>query len=207
MKVAILTKSIKYGNYCVAGINYETGEWVRLVSDDASIRYALTDDDITYDDDSVMEPFDLVNVEILGKDNNWVQPENYIINRNYYFTFIRKLSLQEILSIHPCEARPSILGNQYCYVSELGIGNVGYSLTIVHVRDFNINKEYNNRGELKTKASFIYNRNYYQYMSITDPEYYNAPAGTHLDEAVLVISIGTPSNGKYYKFVSAVYPV
>lgn len=34
-KIIILTKSKKHSGYCVAGIDYETGEWIRLVSSDS----------------------------------------------------------------------------------------------------------------------------------------------------------------------------
>lgn len=30
-EVAILTKSSKFGGYCVAGVDINTGEWVRFV--------------------------------------------------------------------------------------------------------------------------------------------------------------------------------
>lgn len=30
-EIIILTKSAKYGGLCVAGVDFKTGEWVRLV--------------------------------------------------------------------------------------------------------------------------------------------------------------------------------
>lgn len=40
-KIIILTKSKKHSGYCVAGIDYETGEWIRLVSSDLETEGAL----------------------------------------------------------------------------------------------------------------------------------------------------------------------
>ena len=37
----ILTKSSKFSAKCVAGINVENGEWVRLVSDDVEKHGAI----------------------------------------------------------------------------------------------------------------------------------------------------------------------
>ena len=39
----ILTKSSKFSAKCVAGINVENGEWVRLVSDDVEKHGAIPD--------------------------------------------------------------------------------------------------------------------------------------------------------------------
>lgn len=47
--VVILTRSSKYRNFCVAGVDINTGEWVRFVSDNSVIHGALNKDDITYD--------------------------------------------------------------------------------------------------------------------------------------------------------------
>ena len=41
-EVAILTKSSKYKGYCVAGIDVNTGEWVRFVSDNEQTHGALS---------------------------------------------------------------------------------------------------------------------------------------------------------------------
>ena len=40
---------------------------------------------------------------------------------------------------------------------------------------------------------------------MTDKDFYSVENGTQYDNAILVVSIGTPYNGKYYKFVSAIY--
>lgn len=40
-KVILLTKSLKNGGYCVAGIDYYTGQWIRLVSGNQETKGAL----------------------------------------------------------------------------------------------------------------------------------------------------------------------
>ncbi|MEG1958181.1 MAG: hypothetical protein RR071_10690 [Lachnospiraceae bacterium] len=118
MEVAVLTKSSKFGNYCVAGINLASGEFVRLVTEDDTIHGALT---------------------------------------------------------------------------------------LIRVSDFVVHQRVNAGG--RPKASFNYNGYIYDDMSITDPDYYNAENGTEVDDAILVVSIGSPYGDKHYKFVSAVYEI
>lgn len=65
-KVAILTRSSKFGGYCVAGVDLNTGEWVRFVSSDAQTHGALSRRDITYEDRSICNPLDVVLVDVVG---------------------------------------------------------------------------------------------------------------------------------------------
>ena len=46
VRMVVLTKSSKFGEYCVAGINYDTGKWVRLVSTDETTHGAITLEDL-----------------------------------------------------------------------------------------------------------------------------------------------------------------
>lgn len=39
--IIILTKSIKHGGFCVAGIDTDNGEWIRLISSDANSEHAV----------------------------------------------------------------------------------------------------------------------------------------------------------------------
>ena len=78
--VAILTKSAKNGGYCVAGIDMDTRQWIRLVSSDANSCGALFSQDLQYKDGTYCEPFDIARIPILGKHPHVYQPENVLIN-------------------------------------------------------------------------------------------------------------------------------
>ena len=41
-EIVLLTKSKKRGNYCIAGVDRKTGEWIRIISEDASIQHAVS---------------------------------------------------------------------------------------------------------------------------------------------------------------------
>lgn len=205
--VIIMTLSSKFGNKCVAGINPNTGEWIRLVSNNQTIHGALSNENLKYDNGGKCNILDIVTVPILRYDQNRIQPENVIIDTKSHLKFKGKATLKEVLSIHPPENeyRTTILGNEYMYVEEMRIANVGYSLILVEVTDLKIIHKENPEGKQKTKAYFRYNGREYRDISITDPDYYNKPENIVHKKALLVMSIGTPYNGHYYKFIAKIF--
>jgi hypothetical protein len=80
IEVVILTKSIKNGGYCVAGIDINTSKWVRLVSSDRDSHGALFEQDIQYRNGMNCEPLDVARVPILRKMPTAYQPENVLID-------------------------------------------------------------------------------------------------------------------------------
>ena len=79
------------------------------------------------------------------------------------------------------------------------MNTVGYSLIIVEVFDLVITQEENPYGKPKTKAKFIYQGTEYENMSVTDQKFYTIRSGSKFERAILVVSIGTPYNSRYYK--------
>lgn len=206
-KVAILTRSSKFGGYCVAGVDLNTGEWVRFVSSDAQTHGALSRRDITYEDRSICNPLDVVLVDVVGAAPLAHQPENYLINSNEYWVKIGECTLFDVLRVHPAETWPLIYGNPNPYVAGREIDAIDHSLTLVNVSSLLINQTTNMCNKPKTKASFIYNSNRYNNMSVTDPQFYSIPDGTRFSNAYLVISLpDTPfPENCYYKFVAQIF--
>ena len=205
IRMVVLTKSSKYGKNCVAGINLASGGWVRLVTNDESSHGAVSDEDLVCEDGKSVQVLDVIDAPILEACNTEIQPENVLLDLETYIDIVGKMTIEEVLSIHPLEARDNILGNIYSYITEARVGSVGYSLTIVEVDDLEIVQEENLDGKIKTKVNFKYNDTQYEDISVTDKDFYSVENGTQYDNAILVVSIGTPYNGKYYKFVSAIY--
>lgn len=207
-EVAILTKSSKLGRYCVAGVDLITGEWVRLVSNDAQTHGALSRSDITYEDRSICNPLDVVLVDVIGAAPLAHQPENYLIDSHEYWRKTGECTLSKVLGVHPAEVRPYLYGNLSPFVDGEEIDNMGYSLTLVRVSSLAISQTINTYNKPKTKASFFYNGKWYNNMSVTDPDFYSVPNGTRFDSAYLVISLpDTPfPEDCYYKFVAQIFP-
>lgn len=207
-EVAILTKSSKYKGYCVAGIDINTGEWVRFVSDNEQTHGALSVYDISYADRRICKPLDVVLVDVVGAAPLAHQPENYLIDSHEYWRKTGECTLSDVLAVHPAEVRPYLYGNLSPFVDGEEIDDIGYSLTLVKVSSLTINQTTNIYGKPKTKASFVYNGKLYTNMSVTDPDFYSVPDGTRYANAHLVISLpDTPiSENFYYKFVAQIYP-
>lgn len=208
-EVAILTRSSKFKKYCVAGVDINTGEWVRFVSDNEQAHGALSAYDISYADGRICKPLDVVLVDVVGAAPLALQPENYLIDSHEYWRKTRECTLSDVLAVHPAEVRPYIYGNTYPYVDDEEIDSIGYSLTLVHVSSLEISQTINFNGQPKTKASFIYNGKWYSNMSVTDPDFYSVPNGTRFANAHLVISLpDTPfPEDCYYKFVAQIFPL
>ena len=71
--MVILAASKKYSNYCIAGIDVDTGEWIRLISDEDSIEHAVRKQDMKYADGSYASVLDTIKVEIIKHKPNFYQ--------------------------------------------------------------------------------------------------------------------------------------
>ncbi|MCT4605741.1 MAG: hypothetical protein N4A64_06485 [Marinisporobacter sp.] len=209
-EVLILTKSDKNGGYCVAGVDRENGKFIRLVSDDTETEYALSKYDIEYDDHTELEVMDIIKVKLKEKQECWYQPENYIIDREYYFLKIAKTNIQEIKNYIMTE--PYIFYNSDKSVDETIIKNQlnKYSLIMFRVDKLNLWK--NKYKDRKIMASFDYNGESYSFIKITDSNlteiYYDkvskcAPRPFVIEGAILVMSLaGSHSDGRHYKLIA-----
>ena len=65
-EVIILTKSIKRGGYCVAGIDANTGEWIRIVSDDEYTEHAVLDSHMRISNGNSVESLILLELTLLS---------------------------------------------------------------------------------------------------------------------------------------------
>lgn len=205
LRLIIMTESSKFSGKCVAGIDVKSGKWIRLVSDDEETHGAIANRDLYYQDGGKCEVLDIVDVSIIEECGDDVQPENVLLDTSKYIRYVDRASLEDVLKIHPAEVRNDILGNKYSYISEQRVESVGYSLALVEVQDLEIVQVESPNGRPKTKVNFTYQGYSYTQMSVTDPRFYSVASGTAYDSAVLVVSIGTPYNEKYYKFVSGIY--
>lgn len=203
--MVVLTKSSKFGKYCVAGIDLKNRNWIRLVTNDEASCGAVAKENLVCIDGSIVQVLDVIDVPVLGPCHNAIQPENVLIDLNTNIEKVQKMSIEDVIRIHPLENRIYILENAHYYVEDVQIGSVGYSLTIVEVSNLEIIQEETPSGNPKTKVNFDYNGYKYEHMSVTDEQFYSVNNGTKFDKAILVVSIGTPYKNRYYKFVSAIY--
>ena len=95
-KIVLLAKSKKHQNYCVAGKDVDTGEWVRLISEEEEIHNAVRPENLIYSDETEAQILDVIRAKVKEVDEENInpnQPENYILDKNYYLTSNPKQNL------------------------------------------------------------------------------------------------------------------
>ena len=204
--IIILTKSKKDSGYCVAGIEYETGNWIRLVSSSELLKGALTDFHMQSTNGDICEPLDFVKVEIQEHIPEGCQTENHLIAKGIKWIKLGTVTIDEVLKIRRPEKRDKIFGSSYS--SLLAVDYFKYSLMLVEVSNLRI--YYNDNGS--RKADFNYNSITYKGMSVTDLDYCKKNFHQNefnFDQAYIVVSIPKDPyeiDGKYYKFIAKVFP-
>lgn len=204
-RIIILTKSSKFGKLCVAGIDYATGEWVRLVSTDDITHGAVSPSVLRYENGCSADLLDVIDVEVMGNENNPIQPENYIMDSRYRIKYIRSVTIYDVINLCEGQNNRFILGNTSYYVDEENAASIGKSLCLAIVDDLCFEQGVNDSGQPKIKLSFSYKGYRYTNMSVTDPHFYSVLNGKKYGQAAIVVSIGTAFRGHCYKFVSAIY--
>lgn len=204
MKVLILTKSAKHGDYCVAGINLDNMSWVRLVSSNEKTMYALTREMVEYETGRECRVLDVIDVCTLDKKPLKIQKENVLIDEKYYFNYLATVSSED-LEKFKCTDK-YVFGNNYCYIDEETALGFGCSLKLFEVENLELRETTNNRNQIRRKVCFDYNGHYYHEISMTDFDFYNYPLGKVADRAYIVVSIPEDAyNENYYKFVAKIF--
>lgn len=206
-QIIILTKSDKHSGYCVAGIDRDTGEWIRVVSNDVSTEYAVPYDDMFLDDGSFVEVYDIVEIDFLRPVPTDVQPENYLYNKAIRWKKIGESNLEEVIEIHGYDDTEYVFGNDDRRLTEDEIYDAGGSLLLLKVR---MPSYFVNRFPERTtfQLNFIYNGVQYSYFNVTDRElklqYMNRNVGSYpTGTNTFVFSLTDKYiDGKYYKVVA-----
>jgi hypothetical protein len=200
--LVILTKSAKKKGYCVAGIDLNTHDWVRLISSNDECDGALSDSEMRSRGGYTFQPLDVVRVTISEQAPIGCQTENYIVAYGYPWQSLGKMNFQDVLRICSVVKSQYIFGNKYKYITSETINAFNRSLLLTEVTDLHIFKNEMN----KQKCNFRYNGNNYYELSVTDPDYYKY-TDCEIKRAYIVVSLPhTDYEGKYYKFVAKIFP-
>ena len=213
IRAVILTKSNMFGNFCVAGIDVSTGQWVRFVANQKGDP--LTREHLRLQDGGECEPLDVVDVDVSRHVPARHHTENYLIRPRLPWVKIAQWRMGDVLDLHPVETHRFLYGDFRPYLEEpfLSKLNFNYSLILIQVRNLAIEYERNAQGEVKPKASFSYNRESYRWIRVTDPFYApdeegDAGEGIAIGDAYLVVSLPQDSyHGKYYKLIAKIFPI
>lgn len=206
--IIVLTKSFKHGNYCIAGIDINTGEWVRPVSNYQNIEGAVLIQDATYDNGNQVELFDVVTINFIGHYPKPCQRENYLYDSNKKWFYVRKSSLQEVLSIINQSNINYIFENNSRALNDSEI--TGQSLMLVKIQNPAIWVKTFERKRLT--ISFTYNNNDYSFISVSDINLFNAyktyPDGKYslgMYRYAVFSLTGRYKDGNYYKMLAQLF--
>ena len=202
-KIVVLAESSKDGGLCVAGVDYNSGKWIRLVKKDGE---PITKGIMQYADRTSVKILDCVRLYTIGSAATPIQPENVYLNTAINIQRIKKISLRELLEIHNLENHRNILGSN-THVIRANAERVGHSLELVKVNNAVLYRVPGSKGYDKLKLEFDYSDTHYYNMSVTDPDYYYVKDGTNLGDAILVISLAN-NNYKdygYFKLVAKIF--
>ena len=197
-EIVILTKSAKHGGNCVAGIDINTGKWVRPVKATGPILNS----DMSCSNEYICNPLDVVKITFIAPRPNGCQTENEEIDTSCTWDYLGTCTLEDVLRIHPAENDLDIFGNYRCTLYEDEKNSLSFSLMLVAVT----NLEFFTAEETgKTKANFRYNGHRYSNISVTDRDYFGCEDS--FDRAHLVMSIPneTPPGYYYFKFIAKVF--
>lgn len=195
--------------FCVAGIDVETGKWVRLVSD--ASRESLANSDMLINDYLATEPLDIVEVPVLGACPVSLQPENVLIDTGLWDKRIT-IKPSMIHLYHETEEQNYLFQNTQYALEKDEMNNLNHSLLMVKVNSLVLHfSDYN-----KPKVSFRHKGRWYNGISMTDPKWYFyyindeyfKKNGYRIGDALIVMSVPKENyNNRYYKFVAKILPL
>ena len=215
--IVCLANSRKKGGRCIVGKIWEKGGktiWVRPVSQRLSKE--LTRQERCFENHKEPNLLDILTFSYEKKSPGVNQPENYLIDSQYYWTREGCLSWEDLEQLvdYPdslWEAGwSSYSGKNDRFPENHQIDN---SLYLISVKKLNLlvgkkAPEYQD-SKRAVRGSFTYRGSAYL-LSVTDPEieriYLPKPDGDYsIKNPLICVSIGEPHNGYCYKFIAAVF--
>ncbi len=214
-EIVLLTKSKMWGNYCVAGIDINTREWVRLCSNDDSVRNAVPLHDMRYEGGTFAQPFDVVRVSLLGKFPNHFQPENYLYDPQFYWECAGRLTARDVWTL----ATDILYPDDYLFhdvqwklrsdvVTKLP-AHKRYSLRLVQLCGLRLEvKRWSPQEDVRHTACFYWGGNKYRYMRVTDQDFlaqFPQEGCYDIVDTICVVSLAHEYQGAHYKLLAAIH--
>ncbi len=211
-RICVLTKSYKHGGYCVAGIDIDSKQWVRLVNSEDPNNDEIKKEQMVLNGNSI-ECLDVIEFDFIKNIQCSCQTENWLLNKEYKPRFIKSISLKELIDLLTINEEDNFILNYSNVLNGTEIEKVNHSLFVYCVSKLKIevsSYDYFDKIKFKCKCSFEYNNNTYHNISLTDPIYRDlSQNGNCLDNALIIASLPCIpfDNNLYYKFVAKIIPI
>ncbi len=207
-KIVLLAKSKKHQNYCVAGKDVDTGEWVRLISEEEEIHNAVRPENLIYSDETEAQILDVIRAKVKEVDEENInpnQPENYILDKNYYLTKIEEetYNLDDMI-----DNTEKIFFNDMNSISVEDLQDIDNIHSLVLIEPDIVRVRIKNETDLI--ANVWYKGVWYNNLTITDSrfnrEYYNEiiDEPRSFRDFKIVVSLAEEYNNRHYKLIASV---
>lgn len=216
-KLVILAESAKYNNYCVAGVDVDSGEWIRPISENPELEEAVPLEDLKYPDGSRVELLDVVEIKFSDRSaNNPIQPENFFYNAKYFWQKVGCMTLQELIDKRGYDSRDKIFYNaeRSIFGADVEKIPVRESLLLLPVENLFISVEVEEGKEHKKFfADFEYHGKKFHRFSVGDiavrKKFETSGAGKYFfkENASVVFSLTNPFHTNYqcYKMLAQIF--
>lgn len=210
-KIILMAKSFKRNNYCIAGIDFDNGTWIRLVSDDVNSEGAVLRGDTLYADGTEAEVLDIVEVELTEHVPTTAQSENWKYDRNVKWKKCGKSTLQEVINFRGLDnCGNNIFGNTEKKIAPADVN--GQSLALIEVKSpYIVVKTFVKKN---VSFCFTYNGYHYNFFSVSDIQVYQKYShendGTYRDfadpcYAVVSLTGEFSRDGLHYKMLAQLF--
>ncbi len=212
--LVILAKSAKFNNFCVAGVDFDSGEWIRPISENPELEDAVPLDDLKYPDGAPIEFLDVVEIKFSDRAaKNPIQPENFFYNSKYFWQKVGKVTLRDVIDSRGFDLRDKIFYNNERSI--LGTDVIKFdereSLLLLPVENLFISVEESDHK--KFFADFDYQGRKFTRFSVGDIEirkkFADNDAGKYFlkENASVVFSLTNPykKNAECYKMLAQIF--
>lgn len=211
----ILAESAKFANYCVAGVDADTGEWIRPICEKPELEDAVPIDDLKYPDGSRIELLDVVEIKFSDRAaKNPIQPENFFYNQKYFWQKVGRVTLQEVIDERGFDFRDEIFYNNNRSIMGVDVikFDVRESLLLLPVEKLYISIE-DGKEHKKFFADFSYRGRNFLRFSVGDiavrNKFSDSDAGKYFfkENANVVFSLTNPyyKNAECYKMLAQIF--
>lgn len=201
-QICILTKSLKDGDYCVAGIDVATGRWIRLVA--SKDGGAFPKEKL---DDAHFKELDVLEVQLKKHTPYHVQTENWLVEEKADMKKVGVFSKKQVFNLHAIETPKMIFNSDKNELDDSEIKKLNHSLEMISAKELQFDTSLKGDGRHHYKVRFLYNGYAYN-LALTDPKYRNEDIDhVCIPNATIVVSIPPIPYGEkelYYKFVAKI---
>lgn len=184
MKVLILALSTKHSQYCVAGINIENNQLVRIISNNLATNGAISRAQLILTSNKMAKVLDIIEVPDTQHSPSHMQVENYLVSQNVRFDYVYSINVRDLRQYYNKMIHSCLVFGQSSYAFGFPQAlQIGHSLEFIYVSDL----ELSTSGFEKTKCKFLYNGIEYYNISVTDPLYFGSEIT--VENAYLLLSI------------------